>query len=297
MHDHNDWMLGKKHNLEFVQVIDENGVMKAEAGPYAGLTKQECRDRIVADIEAAGDLVDVAELEHAVGHCYRCHTVVEPHVSTQWFVATTKMAPAARAAVPELTRIFPESWLKTYYHWLDNIRDWCISRQIWWGHRIPAWTCKACGKLIVAEEAPDACPVCGSDHLEQDEDVLDTWFSSALWPFSTMGWPEQTRELARWYPTSVLVTGFDIIFFWVARMMMMPPTLHEAAAFPRRLSARPGARRHGPQDVQIHGQRHRPAGHDREIRLRFPAFHADGLHGPRATSACPKSASKAIATL
>ena len=220
-HDHNDWMLGKKHNLEFVQVIDENGVMKAEAGPYAGLTKQECRDRIVADIEAAGDLVDVAELEHAVGHCYRCHTVVEPHVSTQWFVATTKMAPAARAAVPELTRIFPESWLKTYYHWLDNIRDWCISRQIWWGHRIPAWTCKACGKLIVAEEAPDVCPVCGSDHLEQDEDVLDTWFSSALWPFSTMGWPEQTRELARWYPTSVLVTGFDIIFFWVARMMMM----------------------------------------------------------------------------
>ena len=220
-HDHNDWALGRTHKLEFLQVIDENGVMKAEAGPYAGLTKEACREKIVADIEAAGDLLGVEELDHAVGHCYRCHTVVEPHVSTQWFVATTKMAPAARAAVPELTRILPESWAKTYYHWLDNIRDWCISRQIWWGHRIPAWTCAQCGKLIVSEDDPTACPQCGGTDLRQDEDVLDTWFSSALWPFSTMGWPEKTKDLARWYPTSVLVTGFDIIFFWVARMMMM----------------------------------------------------------------------------
>ena len=220
-HDHNDWALGKKHHLEFVQVIDENGIMKAEAGPYAGLTKDACREKIVADMEAAGDLLGVEELDHAVGHCYRCHTVVEPHVSTQWFVATTKMAPAARAAVPSLTRILPESWAKTYYHWLDNIRDWCISRQIWWGHRIPAWTCAHCGELIVAEQDPTACPRCGGTELTQEEDVLDTWFSSALWPFSTMGWPEKTKDLARWYPTSVLVTGFDIIFFWVARMMMM----------------------------------------------------------------------------
>ena len=220
-HDPNDWMLGKKHDLLFIQAIDENGVMKAEAGIYQGLEKSACREKIVADIEAAGQLEGVEELEHAVGHCYRCHTVVEPHVSTQWFVAATRMAPAARDAVPGLTRILPETWLKTYYHWLDNIRDWCISRQIWWGHRIPAWTCEACSQLIVAEEAPDVCPHCGSAALKQDEDVLDTWFSSALWPFSTMGWPADTRELHRWYPTSVLVTGFDILFFWVARMMMM----------------------------------------------------------------------------
>ncbi len=220
-HDPNDWMLGKKHDLLFIQAIDENGVMKAEAGIYQGLEKSACREKIVADIEAAGQLEGVEELEHAVGHCYRCHTVVEPHVSTQWFVAATKMAPAARDAVPGLTRILPETWLKTYYHWLDNIRDWCISRQIWWGHRIPAWTCEACSQLVVAEEAPDVCPHCGSAALKQDEDVLDTWFSSALWPFSTMGWPADTKELHRWYPTSVLVTGFDILFFWVARMMMM----------------------------------------------------------------------------
>lgn len=220
-HDPNDWMLGKKHDLLFIQAIDENGVMKAEAGIYQGLEKSACREKIVADIEAAGQLEGVEELEHAVGHCYRCHTVVEPHVSTQWFVAATKMAPAARDAVPGLTRILPETWLKTYYHWLDNIRDWCISRQIWWGHRIPAWTCEACSQLVVAEEAPAVCPHCGSAALKQDEDVLDTWFSSALWPFSTMGWPADTKELHRWYPTSVLVTGFDILFFWVARMMMM----------------------------------------------------------------------------
>ena len=220
-HDHNDWALGRTHDLEFIQVIDEDGVMKAESGPYAGMKKADCRDKIVADIDALGDLVKVEDIDHAVGHCYRCHTVVEPHVSPQWFVAATKMAPEARAAVPALTQIYPESWVKTYYHWLDNIRDWCISRQIWWGHRIPAWTCPQCGELIVVEEDPTACPKCGCTALKQEEDVLDTWFSSALWPFSTMGWPEQTKDLARYYPTSVLVTGFDIIFFWVARMMMM----------------------------------------------------------------------------
>lgn len=220
-HDHNDWQLGQRHHLEFVQVIDDNGIMREAAGPYAGLSKAECRTRIVADIEAMGDLVKVEELVHAVGHCYRCNTVVEPHVSPQWFVAATKLAPRAREAAPTLTRIMPESWLKTYYNWLDNIRDWCISRQIWWGHRIPAWTCEECGAINVAEEAPARCSSCGCTRLTQEEDVLDTWFSSALWPFSTMGWPEKTRELELFYPTAVLVTGFDILFFWVARMMML----------------------------------------------------------------------------
>lgn len=220
-HDPNDWMLGHRHHLDFIQAIDEDGVMTAEAGPYAGLGKEACRERIVADLEAAGRLVKVEDLDHSVGHCYRCKTVVEPHVSEQWFVASTKLAPRARAAVPELTRIFPENWIKTYYNWLDNIRDWCISRQIWWGHRIPAWTCSGCGALLVEEEAPSVCPHCGSADLVQESDVLDTWFSSALWPFSTMGWPDETADLKRWYPTSVLVTGFDILFFWVARMMML----------------------------------------------------------------------------
>ncbi len=220
-HDHNDWALGKNHDLEFVQVIDEDGVMTAEAGKYRGLSKQECRKAIVDDIEAMGDLVAVEDLAHSVGHCYRCHTVVEPHVSMQWFVATTTLAPRARKAIPDDIELLPETWLKTYYHWLDNMRDWCISRQIWWGHRIPAWTCDSCGELVVEEEAPHACPKCGSAHLSQDEDVLDTWFSSALWPFSTLGWPSDTEDLKRWYPTAVLVTGFDILFFWVARMIIM----------------------------------------------------------------------------
>ncbi len=220
-HDHNDWALGKTHNLEFIQVIDEDGVMKTEAGKYAGLSKQDCRKAILADIEAQGDLVCIEDLTHSVGHCYRCHTVVEPHVSEQWFVATTKLAPKAKEAIPNRITLLPETWTKTYYHWLDTIRDWCISRQIWWGHRIPAWTCNQCHHLIVAEDDPTVCPECGSHDLHQDEDVLDTWFSSALWPFSTLGWPDKTEDLARWYPTAVLVTGFDILFFWVARMIMM----------------------------------------------------------------------------
>jgi valyl-tRNA synthetase len=219
-HDPNDWNLGVAHNLALIQVMDGNGVMTAEAGPYAGLSREECRARIVEELRAGGRLVREEELEHNVGVCYRCKTVIEPNVSTQWFVASTRLAPQARAAVPEQIKIFPESWVKTYYNWLDNIRDWCISRQIWWGHRIPAWTCAACGELVVAETDPPACPKCGGS-LEQDPDVLDTWFSSSLWPFSTMGWPEKTPDLENFYPTSVLVTGFDILFFWVARMIMM----------------------------------------------------------------------------
>ncbi len=226
-HDPNDWNLGHTHHLNFIQVIDDNGKMAADpegaavTGKYAGMTREACRERIVEDLRASGHLVREEDMEHSVGVCYRCKTVIEPYVSTQWFVATTKMAPQARAAVPDLIRIFPDSWIKTYYNWLDNIRDWCISRQIWWGHRIPAWTCADCGEIIVSETDPTHCPKCGGSRLEQDPDVLDTWFSSALWPFSTMGWPEPTKELAVFYPTSVLVTAFDILFFWVARMIMM----------------------------------------------------------------------------
>ncbi len=220
-HDHNDWQLGFKHNLEFIQVLDDEGRVNARGGKYAGLHKDEARKRVVADLEALGLLEGVDDYEHSVGLCYRCKEVIEPHVSTQWFVSVKPLAEKARAAVPELTKIFPESWLKTYYNWLDNIRDWCISRQLWWGHRIPAWTCQNCKQLVVAETEPEKCTHCGHEALVQDEDVLDTWFSSALWPFSTMGWPEKTKELAAFYPTSVLVTGFDILFFWVARMMMM----------------------------------------------------------------------------
>ncbi len=222
-HDPNDWNLGHAHGLEFIQVIDDNGKMcqSPVCGRYAGMSREECRKALVEDLRKNGQLVAEEPLSHSVGCCYRCKTVIEPYVSTQWFVATSKLAPAARAAVPDEIKIYPESWIKTYYNWLDNIRDWCISRQIWWGHRIPAWTCPECGELIVAEEDPAACPKCGCTKLEQDSDVLDTWFSSALWPFSTMGWPEKTEELKTFYPTSVLVTAFDILFFWVARMIMM----------------------------------------------------------------------------
>ncbi len=221
-HDPNDWNLGHNHNLEFIQVIDDYGNMSEEAGEaYAGLSREDCRIKIVKDLEELGSLVQVEELDHSVGCCYRCKSVIEPYVSVQWFVATTKLAPKARAAVPSDIAILPETWTKTYYNWLDNIRDWCISRQLWWGHRIPAWTCSSCNELIVSETDPTTCPKCACAELEQDPDVLDTWFSSALWPFSTMGWPEDTKELKAFYPTSVLVTAFDILFFWVARMIMM----------------------------------------------------------------------------
>lgn len=230
-HDHNDWHLGHKHGLEFIQVIDDEGRMNDLAGAYQGLTKEAAREKVAADLDAIGLLAEVKEYENSVGHCYRCRAVIEPHVSPQWFVAVKTLAEKARAAVPGATAIYPPSWLKTYYNWLDNIRDWCISRQIWWGHRIPAWTCETCGRLLVLEDAPDVCPGCAGANFAQEEDVLDTWFSSALWPFSTLGWPDDTRELRRFYPTSVLVTGFDILFFWVARMMMMGLHFQDQAPF------------------------------------------------------------------
>lgn len=221
-HDMNDWEIGRKHKLEVISILDEDGNVNENAPEkYQGLHKDEARKMIVADLEEAGYLVKIEEHAHSVGECYRCKSVIEPHVSTQWFVSMKPLAEKARAAVPSKTQIFPENWAKTYYEWLDNIRDWCISRQIWWGHRIPAWTCEDCGELIVSTTDPDKCTKCGSSRLSQEEDVLDTWFSSALWPFSTMGWPDKTPELEKYYPTSMLVTGFDILFFWVARMMMM----------------------------------------------------------------------------
>lgn len=221
-HDFNDFEIGLNHDLPQIKVIDEEGRMNENAGPYRGMDRFECRDRIVEDFERDGVLIKIEDYHHKVGHCYRCKTIVEPNLSLQWFVRTKPLARMAIEAVRDgRTRIIPEVWEKTYFEWMENIRDWCISRQIWWGHRIPAWYCESCGNVIVTKEEPTTCPKCSSDRLKPETDVLDTWFSSALWPFSTMGWPKETRELKRFYPTSVLVTGFDILFFWVARMMMM----------------------------------------------------------------------------
>jgi valyl-tRNA synthetase len=232
-HDPNDFEIGLRHGLPSVKVIGDDGLMTAEAGRFHGMDRLACRQAVVQELKDAGLLEKVEPYRHSVGHCYRCKTIIEPNLSRQWFVRTKPLAEEAIAAVRQgQTRIIPETWAATYFDWLENIRDWCISRQIWWGHQIPAWTCADCGELVVAIEAPQACPRCGSRRLTQDEDVLDTWFSSALWPFSTMGWPDQTPLLATFYPTSVLVTGFDILFFWVARMMMMG--LHFMKAVPFR---------------------------------------------------------------
>ena len=221
-HDPNDFEIGARHNLASIKVISDNGDMTAEAGPYEGLDRFECRKAVVKDLEQQGLLVKIEPYQHSVGHCYRCKTVVEPNLSKQWFVSVKPLAKKAIAAVESgETRIIPDMWTNTYYDWMNNIRDWCVSRQIWWGHQIPAWTCDDCGEIMVAMEAPQTCQGCDSKNLVQETDVLDTWFSSALWPFSTMGWPEETPLLKTFYPTSVLITGFDILFFWVARMMMM----------------------------------------------------------------------------
>ncbi len=221
-HDFNDFEIGLKHGLEQIKVIDEAGRMNENAGPYQGVDRFECREKMIEDFQRDGILIKIEDYRHVVGHCYRCKTVVEPNLSLQWFVRTKPLAKGAIEAVRDgRTRIIPELWEKTYFEWMENIRDWCISRQIWWGHRIPAWYCENCGQVIVAKTAPSTCPRCGSDRLTPETDVLDTWFSSALWPFSTMGWPQKTKLLDLFYPTSVLVTGFDILFFWVARMLMM----------------------------------------------------------------------------
>ena len=221
-HDPNDFELGLRHNLPSVKVILEDGKMGPEAGQFEGLDRFDCRKKVVQALKDQGLLVEQIPHRHAVGHCYRCKSVVEPNLSRQWFVKAKVLAqPAIEAVESGKTRIIPESWNKTYFEWMYNIKDWCISRQIWWGHQIPAWTCDQCEELVVAMEAPQSCPKCCGTSLTQESDVLDTWFSSALWPFSTMGWPDKTPLLKTFYPTSVLVTGFDILFFWVSRMMMM----------------------------------------------------------------------------
>ena len=221
-HDANDFEVARRHGLPSVRVIDDSGVMTSEAGPWAGLDRFACRGSVVEKLTEEGLLVRVEPYVHNVGHCYRCNTVVEPAESMQWFVRTKPLAePAIEAVRKGETRIIPAQWEKTYFEWMENIRDWCISRQIWWGHRIPAYDCAACEKTTVDVEKPDKCPYCGELDLKQEVDVLDTWFSSGLWPFSTLEWPENTVSFERYYPTSVLVTAFDILFFWVARMMMM----------------------------------------------------------------------------
>ncbi len=221
-HDPNDYEMGLRHNLEQVKVLSNTGKMMEGAGKYEGMDRYECRKALVKELKEIGALVSVEDHEHAVGHCSRCHSTIEPLISTQWFVKMDSLAkPAADAVRDGRIKFVPERFTKIYTQWLDNIRDWCISRQLWWGHRIPAWYCADCGETTVAREDVCQCPKCGSKHVRQDEDVLDTWFSSGLWPFETMGWPEETPELKQFYPTSVLVTGYDIIFFWVARMVMM----------------------------------------------------------------------------
>ena len=221
-HDFNDFEVGLRHGLDRINVLDESGIINAAGHQYEGLDRFEARKEIVADLELTGYLDKIDDHPMSVGGCYRCKTVVEPHLSLQWYVKVAPLAGRALDAVKSgKTRILPKQWENTYYDWMENIRDWCISRQIWWGHRIPAWFCDHCGEITVAMEAPKVCSKCGSDELRQETDVLDTWFSSALWPFSTMGWPDQTAELKTFYPTATLVTGFDILFFWVARMMMM----------------------------------------------------------------------------
>ncbi|AZR73355.1 valine--tRNA ligase [Anoxybacter fermentans] len=219
-HDPNDFEIGLRHNLPQIKVIDDDATMTEEAGKYYGMDRYECRQELVKELEALGYLVKVEDHTHSVGHCYRCGTVIEPLVSKQWFVKMKPLAePAIKAVKEGKTRFVPERFTKIYLNWMENIRDWCISRQLWWGHRIPVWYCQDCGEVIVSREDPAQCTKCNSTNLKQDEDVLDTWFSSALWPFSTLGWPDKTEDLEYFYPTDVLVTGRDIIFFWVARMI------------------------------------------------------------------------------
>ncbi len=221
-HDPNDFEAGRRHSLPSIKVIDELGSMTAAAGPYQGLDRFAARRRVVADLQSEGLIEKIEDYTLSVAKCDRCKTVIEPLVSTQWFVRTKPLAEKAIKAVEtKQIEIIPENWVKTYNEWMYNIRDWCVSRQLWWGHRIPAWHCQGCGEVIVAKEAPKACTKCGGTNLVQDPDVLDTWFSSGLWPFSTLGWPEKTEDLATFYPTSLLITGFDILFFWVARMAML----------------------------------------------------------------------------
>jgi len=257
-----------------------------------------CRDAVVAKLAEEGLLVREEPYLHNNRPLLPCQTVVEPSESMQWFVKTKPLPPAIRAWREGETRIgFPRSGEKTYYEWMENIHDWCISRQIWWGHRIPAFHCRACGKTMVELEPPLLCEACGGTDIRQEEDVLDTWFSSGLWPFSTLGWPERTADLERYYPTSVLVTGFDILFFWVARMMMMGIGVHGESSLPRRGDPRPRPGRQGREDEQDAGNVIGPPRRDRPVRhRRLRAFTLVALAAQGRTSGCPTTGSRGTGT-
>ncbi|MBC7262440.1 MAG: valine--tRNA ligase, partial [Chloroflexi bacterium] len=222
-HDPTDYEIGQRHQLPIINIMNDDGTLNENAGPYAGQDRYEARKNLVADLEKEGLLVKIEPYRHALGHCQRCHTVIEPRVSLQWFVKIKPLAEPAIAVVRNgRIRFIPERFAKVYFNWMENIRDWCISRQLWWGHRIPVWYCDDCGHMSVSrEETLAACQKCGSQNIHQDPDILDTWFSSGLWPFSTLGWPDDTEDMRYFYPTDVMETGYDILFFWVARMIML----------------------------------------------------------------------------
>ena len=221
-HDPTDFLIGRKHNLPFINIFNKNGTINKNGGIYQGLDRYECRRKIIDDLQKEGYMEKIEDYTFRIGHCYRCGTIIEPYLSSQWFVKVEKMAKKARkAGEEEKIKFIPEHWKKKYLQWLKDIHDWCISRQIWWGHRLPLWHCENCKKETVSIETPDKCPYCQSPKIKQDENVLDTWFSSSLWPFSTMGWPKTGEEFKKFYPTSLLCTGWDLLFFWVARMIMM----------------------------------------------------------------------------
>lgn len=275
-HDPNDFEVGLRHNLPQISVMDESGTMNGEAGKYQGLDRSECRKQIVKDLQELGVLVKIEDHVHQVGHSERTGAVVEPYLSTQWFV---KMKPLAEAAIAAQksgkgVNFVPDRFEKIYLHWIENVRDWCISRQLWWGHRIPAWYCEATGEMVVARSEEEARAKLGRDDLKQDEDVLDTWFSSALWPFSTLGWPDESSEdLKRYFPTDVLVTGYDIIYFWVARMIFTSLEFKGEIPFKDVLIHGLVRDSEGRKNVQIAGQRRRSARSDREIRRGCDALH------------------------
>ena len=298
-HDFNDYEAGLRQDPELLRIkilndkaeilTDIPDVLPEVLRQIGGKPAKKARGMVVELLKERGHLGKTEDHSHSIGKCYRCKTVVEPYLSPQWFVRTQPLAePAIKAVEDGTITFYPKGWENTYFDWMRNIKDWCISRQIWWGHRIPAWYCDDCGVITVSRTDAVSCSACGSKNIRQETDVLDTWFSSALWPFSTLGWPEKTKELATYYPTSVLVTSFDIIFFWVARMIMMGLHFMEQAPVQGCLYPRAGTRRRRPEDEQVQGECHRSPGDDRAVRHGRVPVHPDGLcrSGPRHQDVC-----------